>query len=96
MKILSNNIPILITPSMKRDPETGLPPNYELRDYLLQLVKEINSLRVNRKTLSSRRQYGISLSRFKFAVRLIIQKSKPNDPIVKKALSDSMKKLQYR
>jgi hypothetical protein len=88
-------IPILITPSMKQDTETGLPPNYELRDYLLQLVKEINSLSKNRKTFSSRRQYGISLSRFKFAVRLIIQKSKPNDPIVKKALMDSMSKLQY-
>lgn len=94
MKLPTNQIPILITASMKRDPETGLPPNYELRDYLLQLVKEIKSLQVNRKTLSSRRQYGISLSRFKFAVRLIISKSKPNDPIVKKALYDSMRKLQ--
>ena len=45
-------IPILITPSMKQDTETGLPPNYELRDYLLQLVKEINSLSKNRKTFS--------------------------------------------
>jgi hypothetical protein len=87
-------VPILITKSMRIDPETGLPPNYELREYLLELVREIKYLSKNKKNISSRRQYKITLNRFKYAIQSIIQKSKPNDPIVKKALKDSICKLQ--